>query len=119
VVSHRRRPFLTEPSARQALHQAIAAVRAGRPFTLDALVLLPDHLHCLWTLPEDDADFSCRWQLIKAHFSRYYRQAGGVEDSVPPSRDRKQECGFWQRRFWEHTVRNEKEYEAVCDYIHL
>jgi len=119
VVSYRRRKFLTEPLARTSLHRAIDEVRQIHPFSLDAIVLLPDHLHCIWVLPEDDTNFSLRWQLIKSRFSRYYRQSGGKSLGVGDSRRQKQESGLWQRRFWEHTVRNEKEFAILCDYIHF
>jgi putative transposase len=118
LVTYRRRPILTDDSARRALHQAIDDVRKSHPFSLDAIVLLPDHLHCLWTLPENDAKFSLRWQLIKSSFSRYCRYDGGVSAPISSSRHQKQEQGYWQRRFWEHMVRNEREYEILCNYIH-
>lgn len=118
LVTNNRRVFLTEPSARSALHRALEETRVGRPFGLEAIVLLPQHLHCLWTMPENDGDYSVRWQIIKGKFSRYYAAAGGVETWVSPSRRSKSERGFWQRRFWEHRVRDEREYEILCNYIH-
>ena len=83
------------------LRTAFRAVRAAMPFAVDAIVVLPDHLHCIWTLPPDDADFSTRWRLIKTRFAR----------STEP--------GIWQRRFWEHTIRDERDYESHVDYIHF
>ena len=65
VVAYQRQPILCEDAIRNALHAAIAKVRATRPFEIDAWVLMPDHLHCVWTLPEGDADFSARWMKIK------------------------------------------------------
>jgi len=82
------------------------------PFTLDAIVILPDHLHAIWTLPPGDADYATRWRLIKAEFSR-----GGA--TTERSRRRKGERGIWQRRYWEHTLRDEGDYERHCDYIHF
>src|SRR5687768_6568958 len=70
VVTYRRRPILCDQPIRNALRKAIAKVRATRPFVIDAWVLLPDHLHCIWTLPEGDADFSTRWMMIKRAVSR-------------------------------------------------
>lgn len=86
-----------------------------RPFTIDAIVVLPDHLHCLWTLPESDADYSHRWSRIKAAFSR------GIEpgERRSESRIRRQERAIWQRRFWEHAIRDERDFSAHVDYIHI
>jgi len=78
-----------------ALRDAVIATRRDHPFTVDAMVVLPDHLHALWQLPEGDADFSTRWGLIKARFSRSV-PAGG---RIAPSRARGGERGLWQRRF--------------------
>jgi putative transposase len=75
------------------------------PFRTDAIVVLPDHLHAVWTLPEGDADFSGRWQRIKALFSRHAAAKGQVR----PSLARKGEKGLWQRRFWEHRLRDAAE----------
>ena len=96
------------------LRVAFRAVRAQRPFTLDAVVVLPDHLHCIWTLPPDDGDYSLRWRGIKSRFSR----------RVPPTERRtrgrvnKMERGIWQRRFWEHTLRDGRDVKRHIDYLH-
>lgn len=97
-----------------ALRTAFANEQARRPFTIDAAVILPDHLHCIWTLPPGDADFSLRWHAIKAAFSR------AIPKREPLSRRRlaKGERGIWQRRFWEHTIRDEKDFERHADYVH-
>lgn len=78
VVTERRQRILTEPDVRAALRETIAKVRAARPFQIDGWVILPDHLHAIWRLPEGDADFATRWRLIKSHVTRvcgprYYR----------------------------------------------
>jgi putative transposase len=98
----------------QALRNAFASVRAARPFQLDAIVVLPDHLHCLWTLPPGDAAFAVRWSQIKAAFSR------GVPhgERRRPSRIAKRERGVWQRRYWEHWVRDDQDFRRCLDYIH-
>jgi putative transposase len=85
------------------------------PFTIDAIVVLPDHLHTIWTLPEGDADFATRWRLVKSGFSR------GVapDERVSASRAAKGERGIWQRRYWEHTIRNEEDFARHVDYIHI
>jgi putative transposase len=112
-LADRRARLLTDHIA--ALRSAFRDVQQNHPFTLDAIVVLPDHLHAIWTLPDGDADFSTRWRLIKGTFSR----------AVPPgertshSRMTKGERGIWQRRFWEHTLRDETDFERHCDYIHF
>ena len=83
-------------------------------FTIDAIVVLPDHLHAIWTLPDADQDFATRWRLIKSAFSRALPKT----EAVSESRARKAERGIWQRRYWEHTLRDERDFGAV-DYIHF
>jgi putative transposase len=118
VVTYDRAPILCTPLARDILRGAIARTRERRPFTLDAIVLLPDHLHAICTLPEDDADFSTRWAMIKREFSANWLAAGGHEGATaaPDLHDRRR--GVWQRRFWEHTIRDERDFERHIDYIH-
>jgi putative transposase len=96
------------------LRTAFRTVRAQRPFVMDAVVVLPDHLHCIWTLPPDDGDYALRWRDIKARFSR--RIPAGEWRS--PGRINKGERGIWQRRYWEHTLRDERDVEQHVDYIH-
>jgi putative transposase len=86
------------------LRSAFRYARGRHTFTIEAIVVLPDHLHAIWTLPQDDADFALRWRLIKSAFSRAI--PGG--EQVSSSRANKQERGIWQRRYWEHTLRDEK-----------
>ena len=96
------------------LRQAFRYVRARHPFTLDAMVGLPDHLHVIWTLPPGDANYAMRWRLIKGFFWRG-TEAG---EQISASRERKAER-IWQRRYWEHTLRDERDFERHCDYIHF
>ncbi len=98
-----------------ALRAAVRGVRRVRPFRIDAFVVLPDHLHCVWTLPEGDDDFAVRWMLIKTGFSR--RLAAGEPRS--PSRIHRGERGIWQRRYWEHVIRDERDFAAHVDYVHI
>jgi putative transposase len=98
-----------------ALRDAVRAELARLPFHIDAWVVLPDHMHCQWTLPEGDADFSGRMREIKAGFTR--RIAPQAERTIGTLRQR--ESGIWQRRFWEHTIRDERDYAAHMDYIHF
>jgi putative transposase len=88
----------------------------AHPFELDAIVVLPDHLHCIWILPDNDSDFSTRWRLIKSDFSRNYLAASAAE--ISDSRRTKKEKGIWQRRFWEHMIRDEADLNMHRDYIH-
>ena len=96
-----------------ALRAAYRYGRSRRPFETVAICILPEHLHCIWTLPEDDHDFSTRWRLIKSAFSR----ALPVDVDPAPGR-RAGERGIWQRRFWEHAIRDDADLAAHVDYIH-
>jgi putative transposase len=97
------------------LRQAFRYVRRRHPFDIEAIVVLPDHLHAIWTLPEGDADFALRWRLIKSMFSRGL--PAGERRSA--SRAEKGERGIWQRRYWEHTLRDEEDFARHADYIHF
>lgn len=119
VVTHQRRPILTSGSARQSLRIAMQDVRTRRPFDVVAIVLLPDHLHAIWTLPSGDADYSMRWRQIKTLFTRQWLCKGGVEASQSRSRQAKGERGVWQRRFFEHTCRGENDLKRCVDYVHV
>ncbi len=112
ALLERRRHLLTEHI--DALRAAFVSVRRQRPFHIDAIVVLPDHLHCLWTLPPDDADYSTRWRLIKASFARTLAPG----ERLSARRQQKGERGVWQRRFWEHAIRDQRDFERHCDYIH-
>jgi putative transposase len=118
VVTYNRRPFLTEPLARQCLRVAWKETRDRSYFEMIAVCLLPDHLHCIWRLPEGDCDFSLRWARIKAGFTRCFLDRGGTESVQSPSRDRKRERGLWQRRFWKHQIRDKTDLQRHVDYIH-
>jgi putative transposase len=118
VVTYRRRPLLTHAESRRILHNVIAQVRSEYPFQVDAWVLLPEHLHCIWTLPPGEADFSKRWGLIKAGFSKQARDLFRREAWINPSRAKHRESTIWQRRFWEHQIRNEEDFNRHIDYIH-
>jgi putative transposase len=117
VVTYDRHPWLCTEAARHALRAAIRKVQTEKPFHILAWVLLPDHLHCLWALPPGDADFSGRWRAIKAVVSRYC--APRPHERAPDrSRARRRERQLWQRRFWEHTIRDENDLTAHVEYIH-
>ncbi len=118
LVTYNRRPILCTDLARRCLHEAIDKVRTDWPCELVAIVLLPDHLHTVWTLPPGDVSYPIRWKLIKAEFTRRYLRGGGAEVSPSPSRLRHSERGIWQRRYWEHTVRDEADLKRCVDYVH-
>ena len=99
----------------EPLRSAVRTTRGRHPFHIDAWVVLPDHLHCIWTLPPHDADFSRRWQMNKTMFSRSMPRDASPRASLV----RKREAGLWQRRYWEHTIRNEQDYAAHIDYVHF
>lgn len=98
----------------EALRTAFRETRATHPFEIEAMVVLPEHLHTIWQLPPGDCDFATRWRLIKSRFSRRVTRA----EFVSPSRERKGERGIWQRRYWEHLIRNDDDYARHVDYIH-
>jgi len=97
------------------LRSAMRQVTERHPFNVDAIVILPDHLHAIWTLPEGDCDYPVRWALIKAGFSRRI----SPNEQRNASRVSKGERGIWQRRYWEHVIRDDLDYERHVDYIHF
>ena len=97
------------------LHAATCAVHRTHPFEVVAWVVMPNHLHAVWTLPEGDSDFAVRWMLIKQSFAR----AMPADERVSASRQRRGERGIWQRRYWERLVRNERDLRNCIDYIHF
>lgn len=105
-------------TARQLLREAILKTRQNHPFTIDAFVLLPNHLHCLWTLPENDHNFSTRWNLIKSTFSKSAKPYYHNTQWMNPSKQKHRETTIWQRRFWEHLIRDDHDFEKHVDYIH-
>jgi putative transposase len=118
VVTHLRRPLFADPASVDLLHRCIAGGKLHHPFEIDAFVILPDHLHMLWSLPESDTGYSMRWNLIKAMFTRNYALTQPMP-SRSASRIAKREQAVWQRRFWEHLIRDEEDFSNHLDYIHL
>jgi len=96
------------------LHEVMRRVQIQHPFEVVAMVVMPEHLHAIWRLPADDADYPTRWSLIKAGFSRGLPKTESIRDS----RRRKRERGIWQRRYWEHQIRDDADLQAHVDYIH-
>jgi len=109
----RNRSLLTDHIDR--LREAVRTVRRAKPFHIDAWVVLPNHMHCIWTLPEGDADYATRWKAIKIAFSKSLPRT----ESLSAVRLAKGERGIWQRRYWEHTIRDERDYAAHMDYVHI
>jgi putative transposase len=97
------------------LREAFRTVRHDHPFQIDAIVILPDHLHAIWTLPPEDFDYALRWKKIKAKFSRSMPK----QESRSASRKVNGERGIWQRRYWEHTIRDDEDFQTHFDYIHF
>jgi putative transposase len=98
----------------EELRNAFRHVRKSHPYQIDAVVVLPDHLHTIWTLPPGDTDFSMRWNLLKGHFSRAIEKG----ERISASRALRRERGLWQRRFWEHLLRDQDDFNRHVDYIH-
>lgn len=118
VVTHDRAAIFENAEAVRLLGGVMRRVRERSPFRTLAIVVLPDHLHCVWSLPEGDSDYSGRWRWIKGAFSESWLGTGGSEAMPSASRASKGERGVWQRRFWEHQVRDETDLERHVDYIH-
>lgn len=108
VVTHKRQKILSSPDHILRLQSAFDRVKEKLPFTMEAFVILPDHIHCIWHMPPEDSDFSTRWRLIKSYFST------GVKGRV----NVRGEKDIWQRRFWEHLLRDEEDWRRHMDYIH-
>jgi putative transposase len=119
VVTYRRRPLLASDAARAALRLSFELAREQWPFEMLASVLLPDHLHCIWRMPPNDDDFSLRWSKIKERFTRALLAAGAEELRMTTAQRKERRRGIWQPRFWEHRVRDERDYEQHRDYIHF
>jgi REP-associated tyrosine transposase len=99
----------------ELLREAIRSVRQRHPFEIIAMVVMPDHLHAVWRLPDGDADYPTRWALIKAGFSRDLPKT----ESIRASRSRKRERGVWQRRYWEHQIRDDEDLARHVAYVHF
>jgi len=117
VTTYHRQHLLTHPDVLTALRKALHLVRDSHPFKIDAMVVLPDHLHTIWTLPADDANYAKRWNIIKRRVSQSARDL--VEQPQGASRIKRREIGFWQRRYWEHQIRDETSFSRHVDYIYF
>ena len=116
LVTEKRRPLFSSADAVEVLREAFKTVRSTRPFNLDAIVVLPDHLHCIWTLPPGDADFATRWRLIKTWFTKHCDPA--LRQKPSDVQVKRREQALWQHRYWEHMLRDERDFERHVEYIH-
>jgi len=118
VVTHGRKPLLRAAQAVHLLQTAIRRVQEKRPFVVEAQVVMPDHLHSIWSLPDGDFDYATRWRLIKEGFTRAF----GANGPLPARDTRRQgrgEQAVWQRRYWEHLIRDDRDFAAHVEYIHF
>ncbi len=119
VITYKRQQILNG-KAIDILRECFRECMSEKPFTIEAAVVLPEHLHCLWTLPAPDSDYSARWKSVKSAFTKEYIRRIGEPPAKPSvSMQKKGEKGIWQRRFWEHTVQNEDDYRIHIEYIHF
>jgi putative transposase len=119
MVTHERRRVFASARWRDLLRECIEFVRKDHPFEMTAMALMPDHLHMLWKLPESDTDYSQRISLIKRRFTYTYLRNGGEESTSTTSRQRQRVRGVWEKRFWEHTIRDARDFHLHLDYIHM
>jgi putative transposase len=117
VTNRRARLFATEPG-RALLGSVFRRCLLKWPFTINALVLLPDHLHSIWTLPRGDSNYSGRWGWLKKEFTKAWLEIGGFEAGINTARKKERRRGVWQPRFWEHTLEDENDFERHFDYTH-
>jgi len=118
VVTYKRQQILTKPESRRILRAVISEVKKEYPFKIDAWVLLPEHIHCIWTLPSGDADYSKRWGLIKLRFSTQAKSLFFRPELINKSKQKHRESSIWQRRFWEHEIRDQNDFNRHMDYIY-
>jgi putative transposase len=118
LVAYRRQPIFCDALFRSALRQAIVQTRIKYPFAINAWVLLPDHLHTIWTLPQGEANYSQRWQQIKRKVSLTIGAEYNRAELLTPSKIKHRESTIWQRRYWEHQIRNQADFNHHLDYCH-
>jgi putative transposase len=118
LVTQDRAPFLCTDAAREILRAKFQASLIERPFGLVAIVLLPDHLHTMWSLPEGDMAYPARCAWIKKEFTKSWLAAGGTEKAVSDSKAGSRPRGVWQRRYWVHTIRDEEDFTQQFNHIH-
>ncbi|MFB2891345.1 transposase [Aerosakkonemataceae cyanobacterium BLCC-F50] len=118
IVTYQRYPWLCSDIGRTALRNAFIYVKQRYPFSIEAIVLLPEHFHCILSLPEGDKDYANRWRLIKRFVTKRYANQLGIDLEISQSREKRHESNLWQRRYWEHLIRDETDFANHCNYIH-
>ena len=118
LVTHQRRPFLCDEPARRLLREVMSACFSRWPTRMEAVVLLPDHLHVIWSLPADDSDYPARWGWLKKEFSKRWLAGGQAAGPIAAARQRERRSGVWQPRYWEHSIRDQRDLERHLDYVH-
>lgn len=116
LVTERRTPIFAEAENIDTLRQAFRQVKQSRPFDIDGIVVMPDHIHCIWTLPTKDRDYPTRWRLIKTWFTKHCN--ANLKQVPNQARKNKHEQAIWQHRYWEHTLRDETDFMRHIEYIH-
>jgi putative transposase len=118
LVTHSRAPIFADETARTILGNKLRECQTKWPFEINAIVLLPEHLHAIWTLPSGDAEYSRRWAWIKKEFTKEWLDSGGSEQAISLARAERRDHGVWQPRFWEHTIADEQDFDRHFDYLH-
>jgi putative transposase len=119
LITYRRDKLFSVPTNITRLRAVCSLTISERPFIIDAAVILPEHIHFLWTLPPDDSDYSYRVGRIKVLFTRALRGVNNLPENVSESRRKHRESDVWQRRFYEHTIRDEVDLRKHLDYLHF
>jgi putative transposase len=118
LVLQARRPLFANPIACRILGEKFRECQKDRPFEINAIVLLPEHLHTIWTLPPGDDNYPQRWAWIKKEFTKQWLAAGGSELTISEARKRRGDRGIWQPRYWEHSIADEHDFDRHFDYVH-
>lgn len=118
LVTYHRFPLFSEVENVSLLRKAIAKMRTEKPFEITAAVISPDHLHFIWSLPPNDSNYSQRVSRLKVLFTRSLQRKKSLSVDISASRRKHRESNIWQRRFWEHTIRDDNDLHKHLDYIH-
>jgi len=116
LVTHERRRVFIDDQTVSLLRDAFRSVLQNHPFTIEAAVVLPDHLNMIWRIPENDSDYATRWRLIKSHFTHHWEESR--DNPTNAYRQLKGERAVWQRRYWEHLIRDDRDWQRHVEYIH-
>ena len=119
IATHERYPLFHDARARVFLREAVEKTQTDWPMTIHEMVLLPDHIHLLCGIDSEDQDYSTRIRIIKKRFTHAWLANGGAEGASTSSRRRRGIRGVWQKRFYEHTIRNQREFRDHVVYIHM